>query len=612
VLLVVLALGGGDYFSNLTGYAAGLTLSFFLNRSWTFGDRTRLDPATVAKYLATFLVAYSVNLAIVAAARALGIVDNPLAHLAGVAAYTAIFYVGCRNVMYRDKTASAGSFIGTIIENRWPELATLACWVIAFVLLNNIAVSHDVVWQLWIARQILGGTGLYTQIMEVNPPLWFWMAVPVELLADWLGIPSRQAITMTALLLIGASLAILSRLVADQSVWRRATALLAAFAALAIIPIPDFLQREHLCLIGALPYIVLAARRADRKETSTSLAVAVVLMAAPAFALKHYFVLAPLFIEFWLAWKLRREWRPLRPETIGLVLGALVYGAAVLVYAPAFLTSIVPLVMTAYDDFAYPWYVLPAGYWVFVWALSATIIAIRRDALPSACAAAAVAAGAFVIAYFMQKKGWQYHALPAMGVMFFAVANLLPDQKWKRSEDIRIAGLLAALLIPVGFSLHSGPYLNERAAKIEPLIPDLGPGKAVAALTAHPSNMWPMVEDRGFVWSSRHFSYWMIYTIFDDENAAGARGAAVSELADRLRRETVEDFLCHPPEVIIVDAFRPSLRTGLDILRILNKSTDLRELLSHYRKGRTVAAYTAYRKDPDWNPEPPEGCRQIF
>jgi putative flippase GtrA len=110
VILVVLALGGGDYFSNFAGYAAGLTLGFFLNRSWTFGDRTRLDPTTPAKYLATFLVAYLVNLGIVAAARALGVVDNPLAHLAGVAAYTTIFYVGCLNVVYRDRTTPAGDF----------------------------------------------------------------------------------------------------------------------------------------------------------------------------------------------------------------------------------------------------------------------------------------------------------------------------------------------------------------------------------------------------------------------------------------------------------------------------------------------------------------------
>ena len=51
----------------------------------------------------------------------------------------------------------------------------------------------DVIWQMWVARQLLGGTELYSQINEVNPPLWFWMAVPVEAAAQALGI-SRQTL----------------------------------------------------------------------------------------------------------------------------------------------------------------------------------------------------------------------------------------------------------------------------------------------------------------------------------------------------------------------------------------------------------------------------------
>ena len=41
-------------------------------------------------------------------------------------------------------------------------------------------VDSDVSWQLWIARQLNGGARLYRDIVEVNPPLWFWMALPVE------------------------------------------------------------------------------------------------------------------------------------------------------------------------------------------------------------------------------------------------------------------------------------------------------------------------------------------------------------------------------------------------------------------------------------------------
>src|SRR4051794_28804435 len=44
-------------------------------------------------------------------------------------------------------------------------------------------VDSDVAWQLWIAGRIHAGAHLYRDIVEVNPPLWFWMALPVDRLA---------------------------------------------------------------------------------------------------------------------------------------------------------------------------------------------------------------------------------------------------------------------------------------------------------------------------------------------------------------------------------------------------------------------------------------------
>ena len=42
----------------------------------------------------------------------------------------------------------------------------------------------DVAWQLWIARRMHAGANLYRDIIETNPPLWFWMALPVDRLRD--------------------------------------------------------------------------------------------------------------------------------------------------------------------------------------------------------------------------------------------------------------------------------------------------------------------------------------------------------------------------------------------------------------------------------------------
>src|SRR5690349_9808631 len=76
----------------------------------------------------------------------------------------------------------------------WPEIAIVGAMTAAWFLMRNIPVSHDVVWQMWIARQLLGGAKLYTDILELNPPLWFWLAVPVQKMAQLLETTPKQAI----------------------------------------------------------------------------------------------------------------------------------------------------------------------------------------------------------------------------------------------------------------------------------------------------------------------------------------------------------------------------------------------------------------------------------
>ena len=44
-------------------------------------------------------------------------------------------------------------------------------------------VDSDVAWQLWIGQRMLAGANLYRDIIETNPPLWFWMALPLDRIA---------------------------------------------------------------------------------------------------------------------------------------------------------------------------------------------------------------------------------------------------------------------------------------------------------------------------------------------------------------------------------------------------------------------------------------------
>ena len=97
----------------------------------------------------------------------------------------------------------------------WPGLVTTALVALAWVLMRTMPISHDVVWQMWVGRQMLGGSQLYSDIVEINPPLWYWLALPVEWFSQNVGVGQKTAIISAVFLYALLALAVLERLTAD-------------------------------------------------------------------------------------------------------------------------------------------------------------------------------------------------------------------------------------------------------------------------------------------------------------------------------------------------------------------------------------------------------------
>lgn len=617
VILVALKLGHGDIMANASGFASGLVLSFVLNRNWTFDRAGGYRAGANYRYLLTFLVAYCVNLAVVLTARATGFVDSPLVHLAGIGAYSLTFYLGASRFVFvpqrQQLVQTASGSVGMLFARHWPEATLILCALTAYLALRDIAVSHDVIWQMWIARQLLGGAKLYHDILELNPPLWFWIAVPVEWAAQKFAVSPAQAIVTAVFLLVAGALVLLSKLLAEMSARDRAILLGAAFAAMVVVPLPDFGQREHLALVGAIPYVALIARRADNLQIDWKIAVATALVAATGFALKHYFALVPIALELWLLCKKRRDWTPMRAELLVLPLCAVVYAAAVLKFAPDFLATMVPMVRIAYAGYEISFLDQFARPYVAIWALSFFILWKQRRDASSLTVASAVAALAFGVAYFAQQKGWRYHSVPTSALALFATTTL-----WHRHLSMRTAlpvcaGLVVCMLIPISSSLFHGPHRKPVwASTVANLLSDSRPGAPGVMLTANPSNIWPMVEEAGLEWPSRHFTFWMLHTIFAYHSEHGQLTPELQRLADEVRQQTADDLACNPPDLILVDDFRVSKSPGFDILGFFKENRDFERLFSHYTEERKLVIYTSYRKSADWQPERPPSCRTIY
>ena len=493
----------------------------------------------------------------------------------------------------------------------WPEALALLCWLGACLAAIGIGVWHDITWQLWIARHLNAGMGLYSWIMEVNPPLWFWMAQPIDLLASQTGLPALRLLLAMVLLLIGLGLVLTARLCRDYPPRQRAVLYCGMLLATVLITIGDFAQREHLTLIAAIPYALLIARRAAGQHVSWQLALATALLATPMFALKHYFALIPILLECWLIWRLRRQWGPLRIETITLVLGALAYAAAILVFTPHYLSDMVPGLRLAYGDLRMsvrvfllnPMTLLLAASLFYFWHF-------RRELQPVAQAMLLVAA-AFLIAYILQAKGWTYQFTPIMGALF--LAQLLHLAQRPTQPELRLAERATAILV-AGLALWSplalGPYRNEFAPIYDRLLDETRPGMTAVMLTTKASRMWPMVDDTGLKWPSRYYHFWMMQAAANRLAAGQQLDGELGNYLAQIRLDTVEDFTCNPPDFLIDDGASVD-NVDFDMLAFFRAEPRFEALMTAYAEDRQLGPFTVYRRTTSL-PAPTGPCMTLL
>ena len=488
-----------------------------------------------------------------------------------------------------------------------PLLPALAIVLLVTTLRLTGGIDSDVASQLWIAERIHEGARLYRDIIEVNPPLWFWMAVPVERLAALLHLPATGMLFAVFGLIAALSLAATDRLIHHVDASRRTIFLAYAALIIAAMPWVHIGQREQIVLIGALPYAALLAARREGRSVPAGLAIAIGTGAALGFALKHYFLIVPALLELWLISSLGRRWRPLRPETMALTAVGSAYAAALLIEHD-YLTRMVPLVRLAYSHFGpraihflFNPYVLIAGGILAFTAAHGRLLFSRSSSLAAALFVAAVA---FAATYFIQFKGWPYHAIPALGCASLALAALLAGT----ATPPRLLRILAPalLVLPLVASASEATHptpVNQDALEA---VAGLQPGDEVGFLvtdTAIPS----MVSlEHGFRNPSRYNGIWMLHAVVDNE-LGGNRDSRIADFGREVVANTVVDFRCTPPKRIIAERPRPGQR-GFDIIAYYGRNPKFDELLTHYRV-RSRTSLETYELVSPWTPPATASCK---
>lgn len=615
-IVIALGLGVGDYAANVLGYSVGLAISYVLNRYWTFAIRGPNSSAEILRFGGAFIIAYAVNLLVLVTCRAAGLIEQPGVHLTGMALYSILFYWLNRSYVFGNGSLRLQSVSLQSSYRHIPELFLFLAAIAAFLVLRNIPITHDVVWQFWIARQLLGGATLYRDIWEINPPLWFWSAVPIQYVSELLHIlPLRLLIPIV--IGIGALSAFLvGHLASGLSPFKRCVTMLLVFWLVIIVPIYDFGQREQLVLICTLPYAALIAKRYSGLTVPTALAIFIGAFAAYGFALKHYFVLIPVLLELWLFLRDRREWRLIRPETLVLAACALVYGVGVLLFAPTFITHMVPMVQSAYHGYESSWTMILVRPWVIIWLSIAAYFLVYRRAFgtlaePMVSALLIVAIG-FAVAYLLQSKGWQYHSVPVTGSIALALGIRIGMGDLRRAIPLVLG--LGFLALPISLPFLTGQYSNFLRAEIDPIMAKLPDGEPVFIAASNPKWGWPVLEDHRLVWPSRLFAYWMIPAIAHGE-VIGPNPEQLRILAKQVQDEAALEMRCASPALIIFERRRTNIYqpSNFDVRGFFMRKPEIRTFLEqNYREISPTRSLYMYRRVKHVEPITDAACPVIY
>lgn len=609
-IVLFLVLGFNDYVANALGYGLGLGVSYRLNRRWTFKATTPPSIQEFGWFVASFLLAYTGNLAVLAIGRSAGFSGQPALHFAGLAAYSVAFFALSRTLVFSERRKISNGPRVTIV--------CIGLALLIFGIVSAQRLTHDVVWQFWIARQMIGGAKLYVDIIEINPPLWFWMAVGVTYIAGPLGISAQLLIKVILVALAVLSVLLTDSLSNDKRLRNRIILAVSTLVVITLVPIYDFGQREHLVLITALPYCALISARSRHEPADFARAMAIGLLAAIGFALKHYFIVIPILLEAYLLSALRREYRVFRPETLTLAICAICYGAAVMYLSPEFITHILPLVNLAYDGYENGLLTQLVGWHQYIiYAAIVAIIIHRRlfNFRTDNVVCYLVASFGFGVAYFAQKKGWQYHALPVIGLLLISLIALMLNA-WERAVSARSMVMAWFALLSTIFisSICIGPYRSGEEEAFNFAMEDLSPGDTVFAVSTGPRFAWPMMEEYHLVWPSRYFAMWTTVAT-EIPTGSAERRAKLKKLAYDIRANTLHDLSCNPPTVIMVEHPLRSAKlnsVGFSYIEYLREYPGFSEFLANYRHVGWEAGidkYVLYNRG--YRPSTALSCRTI-
>lgn len=448
---------------------------------------------------------------------------------------------------------------------------------------SQVHINHDVAWIAHSAAWLLDGRRFGTDILDPNPPLAWFLMLPAVLAARAGILPEVIAVQAWSWILTGLGLAlsyaVLKPLARNLGRIEVVALMLVATAVVSWLPVGNFGQREVIGFALMLPYLFSLIGRAAGAPTGRGLSIAAGLCAGIGLCLKPFLLAVPLFAELLLL-VFTRDFRALfRAETLAMGATVVLYAAAILLFARDYLEFALPLIQAVYWAYDDSGYVIRSRFMDAIMpAIYATGIALATLSFGRAHALLVAWIMGFSASYWLQGKGFPYHAYPILGTSCLFLAYALArggravwSSAWLRRPAVRWLALGAMLVIalpvlrePFGQAQRwyraadreHGEWGRTRQRLIDRLRAlGVGPSDYLYAFTTHPHPGFPTVNYLGAKWSGRMVAQFAIPAHVRRPEVTDPAMLARIDRASALQLAVViEDMARHPPSFVMVEA----------------------------------------------------------
>jgi hypothetical protein len=502
----------------------------------------------------------------------------------------------------------------------WRAAALLPAALFLLTVLSP-PLNHDVAAVLNFTQRWVAGERLYSDLIDVNPPLIFVLNLLPAFLAKFTPLDGIPALLLCLVLFCAGVWRLTFHLrqgVPEGPV--ESAALSALIPLVMLMPGYDFGQREVLMGTAAIPYALLAARRMEGVPTGARLLYGTTVLAALGFALKPHFLAVPLLVE--MAVILRRGWpqlgRSLRDPVPWVMAGIwLVYLACIPVFFPDYFGHVVPLVWDYYVDLgglsALRVLLTEDMGEATLLLLMVSSVVLLRPWGARVLTLWAAAGGAFISAW-AQHKGWTYHAAPIF--MLSALTAGLIGARWLDGAlpSVRahmaapaLSALMAAALCLAMVRGGEAPFREiqfeaSKGGRLTNWLREHAYGERLLILTP---DIWPIYPALNYANSQstlRFMNLWLLQGVNQTCPANGERYREPWEMSRAeffVYRTVAEDFARAPPSAVLVTRHVgiPWCGKEFDFVEYFTRHPLFAEAWRNYHQQGEIEGYKLYVRE---------------